>query len=130
MTLLFEQTIRIGDHVDLGDKSGEVVYVGTGSSRIKTYDNAILIVPNSEFATRQVLNWSVGDPGNRLVVPISVAHGSDPERVMPILLEIARLQSGIMRNPAPEVIFSEIGPHAITFTIYLWTLKNPHLSEN
>jgi small-conductance mechanosensitive channel len=122
LILLVEQPIRLGDRIEFGGKVGEVVRIGMRSSKVRTYDNAILIVPNSEFVAKQILNWTAGDPKIRVTVPVSVAYGSDSEQVMQILLDVARHNADVMREPAPGVLLSDFGPSSITFALRVWTL--------
>jgi small-conductance mechanosensitive channel len=123
MILLIEQPIRLGDRIEFGDRTGEVVRVGIRASWIRTYDNAILVVPNSEFTTRQILNWTVSDPKIRLAVSVQAAYDSDTQQIMRILLEVAERHSAIMKDPAPSVILSELGTQAITLTLFVWTIS-------
>jgi small-conductance mechanosensitive channel len=120
--LLIEQPIRIGDRIELGDNTGEVVRIGGRSSSIRTYDNAILIIPNSDFITKQVVNWTVSDPKIRVALPVSVAYGSNPEQVIETLLEIANSHADVMKEPVPTVLLFELGSHAMIFSLRVWTL--------
>jgi len=87
--LLVEQPLRIGDKIEFDNRTGEVVRVGLRSSWIRTYNNAIAIIPNSEFTSKQILNWTASDPKVRISVPVSVARGSHPDQVMQTLLQVA-----------------------------------------
>lgn len=122
LILLIEQPIRLGDRIEFGDKTGEVTRVGMRASWIKTYDNAILIVPNAEFTSKQILNWTASDPKIRISVPISVSQGTNPEQVIQILLELATTHEDVMEDPGPEAILFAIGPHSLTFELRAWTL--------
>ena len=122
LILLIEQPIRLGDRIEFGDKTGEVVRVGSRSSSIRTYDNAVLIAPNSDFVTKQILNWTVSDPKIRITLPVSVAYRTDPEEVMQNLLELADSHADVMKDPVAIVELSELGPSGITFFLKVWTL--------
>jgi small-conductance mechanosensitive channel len=115
LILLFEQPIHLGDRIEFGERAGEVVRVGSRSSSIRTYDNAILIVPNSDFVTKQILNWTASDPKSRITIPVSVAYKSDPQSVMRNLLELASEHSDVMKDPSPVVELSELTPSAVNF---------------
>ncbi len=127
LILLFEQPIHIGDRIEFNDKTGEVVRVGGRSSWIRTYDNAILIIPNSEFVTKQILNWTASDPKIRFAISISVAYGSNIEKVMQILYDLADSHPDVIKNPAPDVILTELGANAITFTLHVWTITRANI---
>lgn len=122
VVLLLEQPIRLGDRIEFGDKAGEVIRVGGRSSWLRTYDHAILIVPNSELLTKQILNWSAGDPKTRVVMAVSVAYRTDVERAMQVLLEVARNHADVLDTPAPGVVLVELAPNAINFNLRVWTL--------
>jgi small-conductance mechanosensitive channel len=130
LILLIERPIRLGDRIDFGERTGEVVRVGLRSSWIRTYDNAIVIIPNSEFVSKQILNWTASDPKIRVLISISVAYGSDSERVMQVLLGVAHENNNVMQEPAPSVILTEFGASSITFALRIWTLlKTDHVPQ-
>ncbi|WP_213807353.1 mechanosensitive ion channel domain-containing protein [Granulicella sp. dw_53] len=123
LILLVEQPIHIGDLIEFGNKSGEVVRIGTRCSLIKTSDNALLVIPNSEFVTKDILNWTASDPKIRVSIPVSVAHGSDVEQIVRVLLGLAAEHADVLENPASEVILAELGQSSITLTLRVWTVK-------
>jgi small-conductance mechanosensitive channel len=123
LILLIEQPIRIGDLIEFGNKSGEVVKIGARCSWIKTSDNALMLIPNSELVTKDLLNWTASDPKIRVSIPVSVAHGSDVELVVQLLLKLAAEHVDVLDSPAPEVILTELGQSSITFTLRAWTVK-------
>jgi small-conductance mechanosensitive channel len=130
LILLIERPIRLGDRIDFGDRTGEVVRVGIRSSWIRTYDNAIVIIPNSEFVSKQILNWTASDPKIRISIPVSVAYGTDSEQVIQILLGVAHENSNVMQEPTPGVILIEFGASSITFALRIWTLlKADHVPQ-
>ncbi len=122
VVLLAEQPLRLGDRIEFGEKSGTVVRVGIRSSWIQTYANAILIVPNSDLVTKQILNWNVSDPKILVSLPVPVAYGTDPDSVFRILLDIAHHRD-VLTDPPAESVLSELGPYSITFMLRVWTLK-------
>jgi potassium-dependent mechanosensitive channel len=115
--LLVEQPIRLGDRTEFGDKTGEVVRVGTRSSWIRKYDNAILIVPSSQFVAKEILNWTASDPKTRVSVSVSVAYRSNADAVMRILVALAEEHEDAMKEPAPVVLLSELAPSGMRFTL-------------
>ncbi len=117
LILLFEQPMRIGDRIEFGDKTGEVVRVGSRSSSIRTYDNAILVVPNSDFVTKQILNWTVSDPKIRITLPVAAAYKTGPQLVMNNLLELASSHAGVRKDPAPVVELSDVAANGIVFSL-------------
>lgn len=98
--------------------------MGSRASWIRTYDNAILIVPNSDLTAKQIVNWTASDPKVRIAVPVSVSHGSNPEEVIRILLELGRRHEDLMAEPSPDAILSEVGPNSLTFVLRTLTRAN------
>jgi potassium efflux system protein len=99
--LLFERPIQVGDAVEINGIWAEVKKINFRSTVVQTYDNASLIIPNSEFISSQVTNWSFRDLTLRIKISVGVAYGSDIELVRSSLLEIAGRTEKCSRIPAP-----------------------------
>jgi small-conductance mechanosensitive channel len=119
--LLFERPIQVGDAVEINGIWGEIRKINVRSTLIQTYDNATLIIPNSEFISSQVTNWSFNDPRIRRTITIGVAYGSDIELVRQTLLEIAASNPMVLKYPAPSVLFTDFGDSALIFKLRVWT---------
>ena len=119
--LLFERPIQVGDAVEINGTWAEVKKINFRSTVVQTYDNASLIIPNSEFISSQVTNWSFRDLTLRIKVSVGVAYGSDIERVRSSLLEIADRTEKVLANPRPDVLFSDFGDSSLVFVLRLWT---------
>ncbi len=119
--LLFERPIQVGDDVEINGTWASVKKINVRSTVVQTYDNASLIIPNSEFISSQVTNWSFKDKRIRIKIVVGVAYGSDVAMVRDTLLEIARRTPKILKNPAPDVLFSDFGDSALIFTLRAWT---------
>jgi potassium efflux system protein len=119
--LLFERPIQVGDVVEVGGIWGEVKKINVRATLIQTYDNASLLIPNSEFVSGQVTNWSFKDFRVRRSINIGVAYGSDVERVRKILLEIADAIQNVYKYPKPVVLFTDFGDSALVFQLRVWT---------
>ncbi|HUF56248.1 MAG TPA: DUF3772 domain-containing protein [Thermohalobaculum sp.] len=115
--LLIERPIKTGDWVELVSGMGYVKRINVRSTEIETFDRSALIVPNSELISAPVTNWTHSNNHGRIIVPIGVAHGSNPRKVERILLEIARGHPMLLRRPAPFVLFQGFGPDALKFEI-------------
>ncbi len=105
LILLFERPIRVGDTVDIGGMVGTVKRIGARSSTVQTFQEAEVIVPNSNLISNQVINWTLSSSWRRVEVPVSVAYGTDPERVLKLLVEVAKSNPGVMINPEPMAFF-------------------------
>lgn len=120
LIILFERPIKVGDYVDLGDLSGMIQKISIRSTTICTNDNISVIVPNSEFVSSRVVNWSHGSPEVRMRIPVGVAYGSDVELVKKILLQVAAEEEDVLQNPAPTVFFDAFGDSSLNFELGVW----------
>ncbi|MGJ0397237.1 MAG: DUF3772 domain-containing protein [Methylocystis sp.] len=118
LILLWERVIRVGDWVVVGDEQGYVKRINVRSTEIETFDRATMIVPNSNLVAGVVKNWLRGDKVGRIKIAIAPHAGVDPERMRDILLAAARAQDGVLRIPAPQVMF--LGMEANAFKFELW----------
>ena len=103
--LLFERPIQVGDSVEINGIWAEVKKIRFRSTVVQTFDNASLIIPNSEFISSQVTNWSFRDLTLRIKVTVGVAYGSDIELVRSSLLEIAGRAEKVLANPTSRCAF-------------------------
>ncbi len=122
LIILFERPIEIGDRITVGDVWGDVVNINLRATLILTIDNIAIIVPNSEFISSRVTNWSYRDSKVRVHIPVGVAYGSDVQLVTNSLLEVARNNAEVMKDPAPEVWFTQFGDSSLKFELLVWTL--------
>ncbi|MGD8541126.1 MAG: mechanosensitive ion channel [Desulfobacteraceae bacterium] len=119
--LLFERPIQVGDAVEINGTWAEVKKINFRSTVVQTYDNASLIIPNSEFISSQVTNWSFRDLSLRIKISVGVAYGSDTELVRSSLLEIANRTAKVRPYPRPDVLFTDFGDSALIFVLRVWT---------
>ena len=120
LILLFERPIRRGDWVAVGTTEGYVRDISIRSTTIQTFDRADVIVPNSELISNQVTNWMLSNNVGRLVAPIGVAYGSDVEKVIEILKNIAGEHPDIIADQANyrvRVLFLEFGDNSLNFQL-------------
>jgi small-conductance mechanosensitive channel len=122
LIVLFERPIKIGDRITIGDVWGDVVNISLRATLIRTVDNISIIVPNSEFITSRVINWSHRDPKVRVHIPVGVAYGSDVPLVIKSLLEVADNHPQVMKDPPPKVWFNEFGNSSLNFELLVWIL--------
>jgi small-conductance mechanosensitive channel len=122
LIILFERPIKIGDRITIGDVWGDVENISLRATLIRTVDNITIIVPNSEFISSQVINWSHGDPKVRVHIPVGVAYGSDVPLVISSLLEVVKNHPEVMKDPPPKVWFTEFGDSSLNFELLAWTL--------
>ena len=121
LIILFERPIRVGDMVTVGDSVGVVSRIQIRATTILTRDRQELLVPNKEFITGRLLNWSLTDQVTRLVIPVGVAYGSDIPLSMKIITEVAEDNEYIIDDPQPFVIFESFGDNSLTLTLRCFT---------
>jgi len=126
LILLFERPIKIGDRVSVGDTEGDVCDINIRSTTISTLDNVTIIVPNSEFVSNNVVNWSHGDTKIRLNCEVGVSYNSDLDTVLRCLQEVAEEHPKVLDKPRPDVIFRSFGDSAWNMELRAW-VKNPKI---
>ena len=109
LILLLERPIKVGDRVMVGSQEGDVVEIKMRSTTIRTLNNVAVIVPNSEFVSSKLENWSYGDQKVRLDVDVGVSYESDLETVIRSLMEVAAEHPEVLKNPDPDVLHSGFG---------------------
>jgi potassium-dependent mechanosensitive channel len=117
LILLWERPIKVGDWIVVGDEQGIVKRINVRSTQIETFDRASLIVPNAEFISGKVKNWMHNDRIARVVVPIGVGYGSDPERVKKLLTDVAVANKDVLKDPHPRVYFVRLGDSTMDFEL-------------
>lgn len=120
--LLFERPIRAGDYINIGGNEGYVRRIRVRATEIETLNHQHVVIPNSQFITEPVMNWSLHDPYVRVVIPVGVAYGSDTELVRRLLLEVAEehelvLTGGFGGAPRPVVHFVSFGDSSLDFQL-------------
>jgi potassium-dependent mechanosensitive channel len=123
LILLFERPIRVGDTVEIGGLVGRVRRIGARSSTIHTFQDAEVIVPNSNLISNEVINWTLSSLRRRVDIPVGIAYGTDPERVLSLLLEVAAAHPGVVHSPKPEAFFLGFGESALNFELRFWTYQ-------
>ena len=113
--LLLERPIRIGDVVTVAGTTGKVDRINIRATTIVNRDNQSMIVPNREFITGNLVNWTLKDKILRVPIKMSVAYGTDPDRVVDLLLRIARADADVMINPAPSAALEGFGDSSLLF---------------
>ena len=124
VVITVDKPFKVGDRIEVGTYYGDVLNIGTRSTRVRTIDGKIVTIPNSNLTTNSVTNFSEPDPRIRYTIKITAAYGSDVVRVKEILMEII---NDAMKNtdyfadePGPKVFFQEFGDSSLNFVIYVW----------
>src|SRR5262244_456728 len=115
LLVLFERRIEVGDAVKVGDVEGRVQQLGMRACTVRTWEGAEVIVPNATLIADKVTNWTLSDRRRRIDVPIGVAYGTAPDKVIELLLGVARANPQVLSDPSPVALFRGFGESALRF---------------
>lgn len=124
LILLFERPIKVGDRVTVGNTEGDVVNIHIRSTTIKSLNNISIIVPNSEFISSSVINWSHSDKKIRVDLNVGVSYNSDLDLVLKVLKGVALAHPEIINQPEPEVHLRNFGDSSWDMQLRFW-IENP-----
>ena len=120
LILLFERPVQVGDFVEVGGVHGRIRAIKTRSSVVETLDNVSIIVPNLNFITQNVTNWSYRDSKVRIHIFVGVSYGSDVDLVAETLLQVGRAHPEVLLDPEPTIQFLEFGDSSLNFDLLVW----------
>ncbi|MHB8970568.1 MAG: mechanosensitive ion channel domain-containing protein [Pirellulaceae bacterium] len=118
LIVLFEQPIRVGDIVTIGDVTGVVSKIRMRATTVTNWDRQDFIVPNKEFITGRLLNWTLSNTVNRIVMTVGVTYDSDPDVVRRVLLAVVHNHPHVLSDPEPTVTFSTFGDSSLDFVVH------------
>ncbi len=126
--LAVERPIKVGDVVQVGELIGTVLSIGLRSSNVKSFDGAEVIVPNGNLISKEMINWTHTDSNRRMDIRVGVAYGTDTDRVIEILQDVARENPKVHLIPAPTAYFTGFGDSSLNFRLLAWTHIDHRLS--
>jgi small-conductance mechanosensitive channel len=121
LILLFERPISVGDIVQIDDASGVVKHIGVRASIIRMTNGSEIIMPNGKLISERVINWTLSTRQRGIELPIMVAQGTDPGRVIELLEKTATAHPLVTGEPAPQALFVKLGPDSFGFELRAWT---------
>lgn len=121
LIILFERPIRVGDVVTIGDVTGTVTRIQIRATTICDWDHKELIVPNREFVTGKLINWTLTNPNLRVVIRIGIAYGSDTRLATRLLEEVATAHPLALADPPATVVFTQFGENSLDFELRAFT---------
>jgi len=119
--LLMERPVKKGDIVQVGKTSGRILEIQARSTLILTREDVVIVVPNSQFITEQVVNDSFSGDKLRLSINIRVAYGTDLEKVSALLIQIAQAHPKVLKSPPSSVLLKDFGESALELQLRIWT---------
>ena len=117
LIILFERPVRVGDIVTVGDTDGVVTKIQIRATTVRNWDRKELLVPNKEFITGRLLNWSLSDQMTRVVIIAGVAYGTDVEKALALMREAAEEHEHVLDDPAPILSFEGFGDNSLTLIL-------------
>lgn len=126
LIILVERPIRVGDIVTVDDVTGVVSRIRIRATSITNWDRKEYVVPNKEFITGRLLNWTLSDKVNRILIEVGLAYGSDTERARNLLLQAANDHPMILKDPAAMATFEGFGDNSLNLVLraFLPTMDN------
>jgi potassium efflux system protein len=118
LIILFERPIRVGDVVTIDTVTGAVSRIRMRATTIIDADRKELIIPNKEFITGRVLNWTLTDQVNRVIINVGVAYGTNTDRTAKLLLQVAKDHATVLKDPPPQVTLESFGDSSLNFRLY------------
>jgi small-conductance mechanosensitive channel len=121
ISMIMDKSVRVGDLIYLDSQTkGKIRKIGMRSTQINTFDNELIIVPNNKLAESTIQNVALPEPKSRVVVPFSVAYGSNIEKVKKIVLKEIGSIKNLCKDPEPIVRFTEMNDSALNFKAYFY----------
>ena len=117
LIILFERPIRIGDIVTIDGVTGAVSRIRIRATTITDWDRKEFIVPNKEFVTGKLLNWTLSDRVNRVMINVGVAYGTRTETALALLQQIADTNPLVLKDPAPIASFEGFGDSTLNLVL-------------
>jgi small-conductance mechanosensitive channel len=131
IVILWEGPIKLGDFIDIGNiggsaeltvSHGEVIRIGARGTWVRTFDNEVIIVPNSQLINNRVANWTASDRTVRFTIPVGVSYDSDLDVVRSVLLDIAKHSEHVLSDPSPVVLVTGFGDHSVNISLRVSTI--------
>jgi potassium-dependent mechanosensitive channel len=118
LILFFERPVRVGDWVTVGETTGVVTRIQIRATTILDHTHKELVIPNREFVTGHVVNWSLTSTTLRLIVPVGIAYGSDTGLARRTLIEVASSLPQVLKDPPPRAFFMGFGGSSLDFELH------------
>jgi len=120
--IMLDQPFRVGDRIEISGLGtwGDVVDIGLRSTRIRTRDNRLVIVPNNSISTDQIVNYTYPDPRYRIEIEIGIAYGQDIEKVRKVLVDTVQKVEGVLPDKPVDALYVAMGDSAMTFRVRWW----------
>ena len=119
--ILIDQTVHVGDIIELDGKVGRVENITLRTTRAVTRDNKVLVIPNHKYLTTTLFNWTENDKVTGESINVGVAYGTDVEKFKKVVLEIAMQHPDATKKKEPILLFQDFGDSSLDFTLIVFT---------
>lgn len=121
ISMILDKSVKAGDVIKLDQETqGTVLDVGLRSTKIRTWNNEVIVIPNGKLADSKIQNYVLPEPSARIELPFGVEYGSNADKVKKVVLEEIKKLKNVLKDPAPMVMFLEMGDFALKFKAYFW----------
>lgn len=120
LILLFERPVKVGDMVQVENDIGEIQEIGLRATVVRTFDDAKIVIPNADFITGKVVNWTLTDRRVRVKIPVGVAYGTNVPKVLELLVGCADENPRVLSDPKPMALFLAFGASSLDFELRAW----------
>jgi MscS family membrane protein len=121
VALIMDKTIRSGDIVKLEDGSlGTVIKISLRSTKIRTFDNEVMTIPNGKFANSKITNWYMPNRKVRINIKFGVVYGSDPDKAKKVVMDVIKKEKKAIKDPEPYILFTEMADFSLNFVARFW----------
>ena len=124
LILQFERPIHVNDVLEVEGYTGRVTRIGIRSSTLATFQGAEVIIPNANFISGKVVNWTLSEQRRRAELALGVAYGTDPKIVLAMLLEAANKHELVLTDPQPMAYFVGFGDSSLNFELQFWVMQD------
>lgn len=129
LILLAERPIKVGDMIQMDDTYGVIERIGARSTLIRSFDNIHIILPNSDFLEKKVINWTLSDDIVRIAVNVGVIYGSPTQEVARLIRKAVDEQGKVLKSPEPLVLFTDFGDNSLNFQTLFWIRMRTQLER-
>jgi small-conductance mechanosensitive channel len=122
LILMFERPVKVGDYVEVDGVFGKVDKIGMRSTHILSFGNKHMILPNSSFLEKNVLNWTLSDRFARISVKVGICYGADTEKATELLIQAVKEEESVVKKHDISVFFQDFGDNSLNFEVFFWIL--------
>lgn len=121
LIILTERPVKVGDLVEINGVDGMITTIGARSTKVKTIDDAVIIVPNSKFIAENVVNWGFDSNVAQFHIPVDVAYDADVDLVEELLLKTAAENADVLEKPKPSVRLKKFDGGTLNLELWVWS---------